>query len=242
MAKLLIADDDVELCALLQSYLGAEGFDVHTVHDGQDALERATAEAFDLVILDVMMPGKDGFAVLRQLRRRQLTPVLMLTARGEDADSITGLELGADDYLAKPCNPQVLVARIRAILRRAEPGPAFASASADAAPAAQLAVGDLGLNRQRRELHKDGTPLALTSTEFSVIEVLLREAGQVVSKEQLSREALGRELGRYDRALDMHISNLRHKLGPLADGGERILTVRGSGYQYVIADTPAAEV
>lgn len=239
MAKLLIADDDVELCALLQSYLGAEGFDVHTVHDGQDALERATAEAFDLVILDVMMPGKDGFEVLAQLRRRQLTPVLMLTARGEDADSITGLELGADDYLAKPCNPQVLVARIRAILRRAEPGPA--SASADAAPAAQLAVGDLSLNRQRRELHKMGQTVALTSTEFSVVEVLLRTAGQVVSKEQLSREALGRELGRYDRALDMHISNLRHKLGPLADGGERILTVRGSGYQYVIAATPDAD-
>ncbi|HWU85309.1 MAG TPA: response regulator transcription factor [Rhodocyclaceae bacterium] len=236
MAKLLIADDDVELCALLHSYLGAEGFDVHTVHDGQDALERATAEAFDLVILDVMMPGKDGFEVLAQLRRRQLTPVLMLTARGEDADSITGLELGADDYLAKPCNPQVLVARIRAILRRAEP-----AAAVDAVPALQLTVGDLSLNRQRRELHKDGTPLALTSTEFSVVEVLLRDAGQIVSKEQLSREALGRELGRYDRALDMHISNLRHKLGPLADGGERILTVRGSGYQYVIAAAPGAK-
>lgn len=226
MAKLLIADDDVELCTLLRTYLGAEGFDVHAVHDGLTALERATAEAFDLVILDVMMPGRDGLEVLKQLRLRQLTPVLMLTARGEDADSITGLELGADDYLGKPCNPQVLVARIRAILRRAE-------AAAEATPAAQLTVGDLSLNRHKRMLHKNGIALELTSTEFSVIEVLLRQAGQVVAKDQLSREALGRELGRYDRALDMHISNLRHKLGPLADGADRIVTVRGSGYQYV---------
>jgi two-component system response regulator CpxR len=227
MAKLLIADDDVDLCTLLQSYLGAEGFNVQTVNDGQAALELATAEAFDLVILDVMMPGKDGFEVLKQLRRRQLTPVLMLTARGEDSDSITGLELGADDYLAKPCNPQVLVARIRAVLRRAE-------APAETAPAAQLNVGDVSLNRHKRQLHKDGVVLELTSTEFSVIEVLLRQAGDIVGKDQLSREALGRELGRYDRALDMHISNLRHKLGPLPDGSERIVTVRGSGYQYVI--------
>lgn len=228
MAKLLIADDDVDLCALLQSYLGAEGFEVHTVNDGQAALQRAAGEAFDLVILDVMMPGKDGFEVLTQLRKRQLTPVLMLTARGEDSDSITGLELGADDYLAKPCNPQVLVARIRAVLRRAE-------AVSESAPAALFSVGDLSVNRHKRELQKDGIALELTSTEFSVIEVLLRQAGDVVGKDQLSREALGRELGRYDRALDMHISNLRHKLGSLPDGGERIVTVRGSGYQYVIA-------
>jgi DNA-binding response OmpR family regulator len=226
MARLLIADDDADLCALLQSYLGAEGFDVHTVHDGLTALERATADAFDLIILDVMMPGKDGLAVLTQLRKRQLTPVLMLTARGEDSDSITGLELGADDYLAKPCNPQVLVARIRAILRRAE-------VPVETVPVLQLTVGDLSLNRHSRKLLKQGEPVALTSTEFSVIEALLRQAGQVVGKERLSREALGRELGRYDRALDMHISNLRHKLGPSTSGGERIVTVRGSGYQYV---------
>lgn len=227
MAKLLIADDDVDLCTLLQSYLGAEGFDVHIVHDGQTALERTTAEAFDLVILDVMMPGKDGFEVLKHLRKRQLTPVLMLTARGEDSDSITGLELGADDYLAKPCNPQVLVARIRAILRRAE-------TLTETTPAAQITVGDMVLNRHNRRLNKNDSELELTSTEFSVIEVLLRHAGEIVPKDQLSREALGRELGRYDRALDMHISNLRQKLGPLSSGGERIVTVRGSGYQYVI--------
>jgi two-component system response regulator CpxR len=226
MSKLLIADDDVDLCALLQTYLGAEGFDVYTVHDGLTALERATAEAFDLIILDVMMPGKNGLDVLKQLRKRHLTPVLMLTARGEDSDSITGLELGADDYLAKPCNPQVLVARIRAILRRAEP-------LAETTPTIQLTVGDLSLNRHSRKLQKSEALVELTSTEFSVIEALLRQAGEVVSKDQLSREALGRELGRYDRALDMHISNLRHKLGPLADGSERIVTVRGSGYQYV---------
>jgi two-component system response regulator CpxR len=226
MAKLLIADDDVELCTLLHSYLGAEGFEVHAVHDGLTALERATADAFDLIILDVMMPGKDGLEVLKQLRKRQLTPVLMLTARGEDSDSITGLELGADDYLAKPCNPQVLVARIRAVLRRAE-------VPTETTPALQLNVGDLSLNRHSRKLSRKGEVITLTSTEFSVIEVLLRQAGEVVAKDQLSREALGRELGRYDRALDMHISNLRHKLGTLPDGGDRIVTVRGNGYQYV---------
>lgn len=226
MAKLLIADDDVELCTLLHSYLGAEGFEVHAVHDGLTALEHATADAFDLIILDVMMPGKDGLEVLKQLRKRQLTPVLMLTARGEDSDSITGLELGADDYLAKPCNPQVLVARIRAVLRRAE-------VPTETTPALQLNVGDLSLNRHSRKLSRKGEVITLTSTEFSVIEVLLRQAGEVVAKDQLSREALGRELGRYDRALDMHISNLRHKLGTLPDGGDRIVTVRGNGYQYV---------
>jgi DNA-binding response OmpR family regulator len=229
MAKLLIADDDVDLCALLQTYLGAEGFDVTTANDGLTALELATTGQFDLIILDVMMPGKDGLEVLKALRKRLLTPVLMLTARGEDSDSITGLELGADDYLAKPCNPQVLVARLRAVLRRAEP-------AAESAPAqgAMLSVGDLTLNRHSRKLLRNDEAIALTSTEFSVIEALLRQAGQAVSKADLSQEALGRELGRYDRALDMHISNLRHKLGPLANGGERIVTVRGSGYQYVI--------
>ncbi len=223
MAKLLIADDDVDLCQLLQTYLGAEGFVVTTTHDGNSALTLAQSGNFDLIILDVMMPGQDGLQVLQSLRSSSLTPVLMLTARGEDSDSITGLELGADDYLAKPCNPQVLVARIRAVLRRAE------SISHDG----PLMVGDLTLNRQRRTLQRNGQDIALTSTEFSVIEVLLRQAGQPVGKADLSLTALGRELGRYDRALDMHISNLRHKLGALPDGGERIITVRGNGYQYV---------
>lgn len=225
MSRLLIADDDVDLCALLQAYLGAEGFDVSTANDGLIALEMATTGQFDLVILDVMMPGKDGLEVLKLLRRRQLTPVLMLTARGEDADSITGLELGADDYLAKPCNPQVLVARIRAILRRAE--------AIETTPSVVLTVGDVSLNQHSRRLQRGDDIIALTSTEFSVIEVLLRHAGSPVTKADLSREALGRELGRYDRALDMHISNLRQKLGAYTDGSERIVTVRGSGYQYV---------
>jgi DNA-binding response OmpR family regulator len=227
MSRLLIADDDVELSTLLQRYLSAEGFEIDLAHDGLSALERASNESFDLVILDIMMPGKDGLEVLRELRQRKLTPVLMLTARGEDSDSITGLELGADDYLAKPCNPQVLVARIRAILRRAE-------VLAETTPSAQLNIGDLILHSHSRKLLKDGAALELTSTEFSVIEALLRQAGQVVGKDQLSREALGRELGRYDRALDMHISNLRHKLGQHPSGSERIVTVRGNGYQYSI--------
>lgn len=229
MAKLLIADDDTDLCTLLRTYLDAEGFDTHVVNDGEAALAQASPGAFDLIVLDVMMPGRNGFEVLSELRKQQQTPVLMLTARGDDNDSIKGLELGADDYLAKPCNPQVLVARIRAILRRTE-----VPAAGGATSTPQLELGDLLLNRQSRTVQKNGQAIDLTSTEFSLLDMLLRNAGTPVSKAEISLEVLGRELGRYDRALDMHISNLRHKLGAHPSGGERILTLRGSGYQYVI--------
>ena len=225
MSRILLADDDVELGEMLTQYLAAEGFAVDTANDGETALAKARSGNYDLIVLDVMMPRMNGFDVLRELRAKSLIPVLMLTARGEDVDSIVGLELGADDYLAKPCNPRVLVARVRAILRRAE------SANAPDGPAI-LKLGDLEINAGTRRVQLRGQPVAMTSTEYSVLEVLLHEAGHVVSKANLSERALGRKLTRYDRSLDMHVASLRKKLGPLDGGEERIKTVRGVGYQY----------
>ncbi len=226
-ANILLADDDSELCEMLRQYLGEEGFSVDAVHDGQQALAAIRHGDYDLLILDVMMPVLDGLEVLRQLRHDSNLPVLMLTARGSDVDSIVGLELGADDYLPKPCNPRVLVARIRALLRRSE-----LEAGASAVLVDPLVVADVSLHRQARQVQLDGRPLSLTSTEFRVLEALLADAGQVVDKDRLSREALGRPLTRYDRSLDMHISHLRRKLGVLPSGEERIETVRGVGYLY----------
>jgi len=232
MNRILLADDDVELTEMLSQYLAAEGFSVEAAHDGEAALARARSDAFDLVVLDVMMPHMNGLDVLRELRAHSLMPVLMLTARDEDVDSIVGLELGADDYLPKPCNPRVLVARIRAILRRAagnHPG----LGATDAPPV--LALDDIEMHTGTRSVSRAGKPVPLTSTEYAVLEALLHEAGRVVSKADLSERALGRKLTRYDRSLDMHVSSLRKKLGPLADNEERIKTVRGVGYQYTRA-------
>lgn len=230
MANILLADDDIELCEMLKEYLAAEGFKLTTANDGVTALSRALAGTFDLIVLDIMMPGKNGFDVLRELRAHGHTPVLMLTARGEDVDSVLGLELGADDYLAKPCSPRVLVARIRAILRRAGSRPGDRGS-----PGAEtLQLGDLQIHTGTRGVVCQGKTIDMTSTEFSVLEALVREAGRVVSKANLSERALDRKLTRYDRGLDMHVSNLRKKLGPLPDGRDRIVTVRGVGYQYVV--------
>ncbi len=230
MSRILLADDDVELGEMLTQYLAAEGFAVDTAHDGETALAMARSGDYDLVVLDVMMPRMNGFDVLRELRAKSLMPVLMLTARGEDVDSIVGLELGADDYLAKPCNPRVLVARVRAILRRAES--AGAPGDQEGAPPPVLRLGDLEMHPGTRRVLLHGQEVALTSTEYSVLEALLHEAGRVVSKANLSERALGRKLTRYDRSLDMHVVSLRKKLGPLDSGEERIKTVRGVGYQY----------
>ncbi len=225
VTRILLADDDEELCEMLGAYLLREGFAVDFAHDGETALSMALTGGYDLVVLDVMMPQRDGFEVLRDLRREMLIPVLMLTARGGDVDSIVGLELGADDYLPKPCNPRVLVARMRAVLRRA-------GADAPDDGSGDIQIGDIDLQRSARRVRQNGTAVELTSTEFSVLAVLLQSAGRVVGKETLSEQALGRKLTRYDRSLDMHISNLRRKLGPCADGDERIQTVRGVGYLY----------
>lgn len=230
MNRILLADDDKELSAMLKQYLGVEGFEVATAHNGSDALAMAGSGDYELLVLDVMMPELSGFDVLRELRRDSEMPVLMLTARGDDVDSIVGLELGADDYLPKPCNPRVLVARIRAILRRAQ----HQESLSDLSPIAEtLSLDDLEIQFGSRKVLLDGRQVSMTSTEFGMLEALLRQAGHVVSKEDLSEQALGRKLSRYDRAVDMHVSNLRKKLGPCHDGGERIKTVRGVGYQYI---------
>lgn len=230
MTRILLADDDVELCEMLKEYLATEGFSVDTANDGAGALTKAMSGDYDLVVLDVMMPNKNGLDVLRELRMHSLMPVLMLTARDEDVDSIVGLELGADDYLGKPCNPRVLVAHIRSILRRAEPQ--HADQGNGTVPEA-IRLNDLEMHTGSRTVTCKGERIEMTSTEYSVLEALLREAGRVVSKMELSERALGRKLSRYDRSLDMHVSNLRKKLGPLPNGEERIKTVRGVGYQYV---------
>lgn len=227
MTRILLADDDTELTAMLTEYLSGEGFAVDSAADGQQAVKMALESPYDLIVLDVMMPRLNGYDVLRAIRQKLQTPVLMLTARGEDLDSILGLELGADDYLAKPCNPRVLVARIRAVLRRSAQDETVVQPQ-------QWLQGDLALNPGSRRVTVGGNDVVMTSTEFSILECLLKDAGNVVSKNALSEQALGRTLGRFDRSLDMHISNLRHKLGTLPDGSERIKTVRGVGYQYVI--------
>ena len=227
MHRLLLADDDRDLCAMLSDFLQGEGFHCECAHDGDQALARALSEEFDALVLDVMMPGINGFEVLRKLREQRATPVLMLTARGEEVDSIIGLEIGADDYLAKPCSPKVLAARLRAVLRRAERG-------REPAAAESLEIGDLTLHPGARHVAVAGRELELTSAEFNMLELLVRDAGQVVSKEVLSEKGLGRRLMPYDRSVDMHISNLRKKLGGGEDGGQRIRTVRGSGYLFAL--------
>ena len=229
--RLLLVDDDVELCELLTQYLGSEGFEVEAVQDAATGVERALGGAFALAVLDVMMPGIDGFEVLRRIRARSALPVLMLTARGDDVDRIVGLELGADDYLPKPFNPRELVARIHAILRRAGAHP-----PADAhEPAVRVVVDDVELDPGARVVRCAGRPVELTSAEFALLEVLLREAGRVVPRDELSRTVLGRRLMPFDRSIDMHVSNLRRKLGPGPDQAERIKTVRSLGYLYVMS-------
>ena len=223
MDRVLIVDDDVELCRLLAERLGTEGFVIETVHDGPRGLDRALSMEHALVVLDLMLPGMGGLDVLRQLRAKSPVPVLILTARGEDVDRILGLEIGADDYVPKPFNPRELIARIRAILRRTVRAPSSA---------APLVVGDLRLNPAAREVWLNDVQVDLTSVEFTLLEALLRDAGHVLTREQLTETVLGRKLGPFDRVIDVHVSNVRKKLGP-AQGGERIKAVRGSGYLFV---------
>lgn len=227
-AKVLLADDDVELAGMLRDYLEREGFATAVVHNGEAAVAAARSGEYAIAVVDVMMPGISGIEVLRQIRAAGSLPVLMLTARGDDVDRILGLELGADDYVPKPCTPRELTARVRAILRRSgggEPG----------TPAAPLVVGALTLwPEQRRAVWAEKT-LELTSTEFNLLEVLARNAGRVVSKDELSEQGLGRAFLRYDRSIDVHVSSIRQKLDPLADGRSRIQTVFRKGYQLIKA-------
>lgn len=233
MNRILVIDDDLELCELLAEYLAPEGFEVETVNDGESGAERALTEEFGLVVLDVMLPKMNGFDVLRHIREKSRIPVIMLTARGDDIDRIVGLEMGADDYLPKPFNPRELVARIRAIQRRAETS---GEKAAKATGGEHLEIGDLTLKSSSREVVCSGREIDLTSVEFSLLETLLHHAGQVVSREELVAQVLGRKLSPYDRSIDVHISSLRKKLGPLEQGQERIKTVRGIGYQYTLLE------
>jgi DNA-binding response OmpR family regulator len=226
MTRVLLVDDDVELGGMLREYLQQEGFETNAVTDGESGVSEALSGCYAIVVLDVMLPRVSGVEVLRRIRMRSRVPVLMLTARGDDVDRIVGLELGADDYVPKPCTPRELVARLRAILRRSEGGAALAAAG-------PLSVGPLTLWPEKRRAEWQEEVLDLTSTEFNLLEVLARQAGRVVSKAELSEQGLGRALGRFDRSIDVHVSSLRQKLGKLADGRSYIQTVRGIGYQFV---------
>ena len=231
MAVLLV-DDDRELCRMLSEYLNPEGFRLTTVHDGDEALYSLGRHHFDLIVLDVMLPRLSGLDVLRLLRQKDTTPVLMLTARGEDIDRVVGLELGADDYLPKPFNPRELVARMRAILRRSlllEPQPGRRD---------RIDAGPLSLLFSSRTASARGETVTLTGAEFRVLEVLMQQIGIVVSREQLTRQVLGRRLTPYDRSIDTHISNIRRKLAPVADEIS-IVNVRRTGYVLTIAEPPA---
>ena len=227
MIRVLLVDDDVELCHLQADYLQSEGFFVHQCHNGASGLTAALSGEHDILLLDQMLPQMSGSELLRRLRQQSNLPVLMLTAKGDDVDRILGLEIGADDYVAKPCTPRELVARIRAILRRSAPGK-LGTPSHD-----EFKIGALTLSSSRRLAYWQDQRLDLTCTEFNLLENLCRHAGQSLSKAQLSEQVLGRPLTRYDRSLDVHISNLRQKLGERADGRSPIETIRGIGYQLL---------
>lgn len=228
MGRILLVDDDVQLCKLLVERLANEGFSMDTVHDGSRGLERALSMDYALVVLDLMLPGLSGLDVLQRLRKVSPVPVLILTARGEDSDRIQGLEMGADDYVPKPFNPRELIARIRAILRRT---------SRTEASAGPLVIGDLRIDPAAREVWLEDAPLSLTSVEFTLLEAFMHEPGRILSREQLTEAVLGRKPGPFDRVIDVHVSNLRRKLG-LAQGSQRIKAVRGSGYLFASRPSP----
>jgi two-component system response regulator CpxR len=227
MDRILIVDDDIELCGLVSEYLAPEGFRVEAVHDGETGLQRSLTGNYLLVVLDVMLPGMSGFDVLRRIRATSRIPILLLTARGEDVDRIVGLEIGADDYLPKPFNPRELVARIRAVLRRAGTDRRVGVAP----PPEVLRIGDIELDPATRTVKHAGEPVDLTSVEFNLLEVLLREAGRVVTREELVSAVLSRKFSPFDRSIDMHVSKVRKKLGD-NDEVEHIKTVRGVGYIF----------
>lgn len=228
MERVLIIDDDIELCELLAARMSDEGFAIEAAHDGPRGLERALSREHALVVLDLMLPGIGGLDVLRRVRQQSPIPVLILTARGEDIDRILGLEIGADDYLPKPFNPRELIARIRAILRRT------VRTTTGRQP---LIVGDMRLDPAAREARLQGRLLSLTSVEFALLEMLLERAGRIVTREELTEAVLGRKLGPFDRVIDVHVSNIRKKLGTNQEA-ERIKAIRGSGYQLVVRAEP----
>lgn len=232
--QVLIVDDDAELRTMLKEYLEREQLDVVAVGDGAAALRRLERDRPDIVLLDVTMPGASGFEVLQRLRTESQVPVLMLTARDDHVDRILGLELGADDYLTKPFNARELLARIHAILRRVQLPAGTASPEV-------LRIGALALETGLHQVRVDGTAVALTDAEYRVLEVLVRQAGRVVSRAELTRRALGRRLAGLDRSVDTHVSNLRRKLGPRVEATTPIRGVRGAGYLLGLAADEAGD-
>jgi DNA-binding response OmpR family regulator len=226
--RLLVVDDDVSLCDLVAKYLESEGFAVHAVHSGIEGEAAALEGSYELIVLDVMLPDKKGFEVLKEIRAHGRCPVLMLTARGDEFDRVLGLELGADDYLSKPFSPRELVARIGAILRRS----GWRSEGGDALRPPVIRLGDLELDPSARAASRAGEVLRLTSAEYDILRLLVASPGQVLTREGLVEQVLDRKFSPFDRSIDLHISNLRKKLGPHPDGTERIRSIRGIGYLY----------
>ena len=234
MKNIVILDDDQELCELLSGFLAREGFQVACYHTPSALMAHLPGQACDLLILDVMLPERNGFDVLKEVRTRSGVPVIMLTARGEEVDRIIGLELGADDYLPKPFNPRELAARMRAIFRRSGP------ASAGDAPE-EVLVGDIRILPGSRQVFRDGEEVSLTNVEYRLLTTLAQSGGKVVKRQDLAKSALDRYLEYDDRSLDVHISNLRRKIGNQTGRGERIQTIRGVGYLFaVFPDEPVA--
>ena len=219
--RILLIDDDVELCELLEEFLKREGFTVEFRHEGNQGLARALEAEHDMIVLDVMLPGIDGFEILRRLRQKSRVPVLILTARGEDVDRIVGLEMGADDYLPKPFNPRELSARIRAILRRVEITPSNEG---------RLEVNGVALDPASRSVSVNGQPVELTTIEFHILEMLMRAAGRVLSRDALMESLYNRKATPFDRSIDMHVSHLRKKL---ESERQLIKTIRSIGYQFL---------
>lgn len=223
MLQILVVDDDVELCELVAEYLEPDGYKVEAVHDGETGLERALSGDYVLAVLDYMLPGINGFELLKQIRSRSQLPVVMLTARGDAVSRVVGLQIGADDYLPKPFDPHELLARINAVLRRT---------LATQGVTETLRVGDIEIDHSTRTIRRAGEVVELTLVEYSLLEKLINSAGRIVSREELVKDVLHRSLSPFDRSIDTHVANLRRKLGHQVNGVERIKTVRSVGYIY----------
>jgi two-component system response regulator CpxR len=240
LERILVIDDDKELCSLLATYLKPEGLEIEEAHDGKRGIEMALSRKYSLLVLDVMLPGRlNGFNVLQHIRAKTDLPILMLSARGEDTDRITGLEMGADDYLPKPFNPRELLARIRTILRRSG---SINQEIIEGTSAVRYKIGDVELDCGTRVAYCANEPVKLTSVEFHLLEVLIQNAGRVVTRDKLTKDVLDRTLSPFDRSIDVHVSKLRKKLGHRICGTERIKAVRGSGYIYTISASSDEEM
>lgn len=220
---------------MLAEYLQSQGLKVETVHNGEEGLRRALSGEHSLIVLDIMLPGIQGIEVLRRLRTESNARVLLLTARGEEVDRVVGLEVGADDYVAKPFSPRELLARIRAILRRPEASPGVRQRVPE-----RIVVGDLEMNTRNHTVRRVNEEIELTALEFNLLELLLRSAGHVVTRDQVAKEILGRQFSGFDRSVDVHVSKLRRKLGPLPSGAERIKSIRSVGYIYAESDVTSS--